>query len=99
MAKIVIKRRVSLDFLGDDYKDSYLEFSSMNIKEYSDYFADAKKLDEIKSMTLIMDALKRHFLSGKFLDQDVVADDLEQFDPQTLLKAFSNFTGATPDPK
>lgn len=35
MSKIVIKKKVSLGFLGDEYKDAYITFRSMPIKDYS----------------------------------------------------------------
>ena len=32
-----IKKKISLDFLGDDYKEGYLIFKSMPIKEFEEF--------------------------------------------------------------
>lgn len=99
MAKIVIKKRVSLDFLGDEYKESYLTFQSMSIAEYQKLLGEMTDTDNVKSLKLTLDILKRHFLEGKFLDEIVTAEDLDQFDVQTLVSCLEIFTGQQTDPK
>ena len=34
MGKIVIKKQVSLDFLGEDYKEAYINFKSIPALDY-----------------------------------------------------------------
>ena len=34
MSRIVIKKRIALDFIVEDYKDCYLEFKTIPMKDY-----------------------------------------------------------------
>lgn len=102
---IVIKKRVGLDFLGEDYKEAYLTFQSIPAIDFDEV---AKSLKSIESkgdgaVSLILEVLKKYFLSGKFPDdiglQDVASEDLNGLDPATLTKCFQVFTGTELDPK
>lgn len=41
--EIVIKKKVTLEFLGDEYKNAYLVFRSMPLKDYSTFMTDVPK--------------------------------------------------------
>lgn len=99
MANIVIKKRVGLEFLGKDYADSYLEFKSMSIAEYEKLIGDLENVDNVQSVKKTLEILKSHFLDGKFQGEVVKAEDLEQFDVQTLVTCLEYFTGQKTDPK
>lgn len=99
MAKIVIKKRVSLDFLGEDYKDSYLMFKSMPISAYEKVIDDFAEADNKTSLKLTLKILEDNFVEGKFLGEDVVKEDLNQFDIETLVACLELFTGQKQDPK
>lgn len=43
MSKIVIKKRVSLAFLGDEYKEAELVFKSIPLSDYDKFIADTPK--------------------------------------------------------
>ena len=60
MGKIVIKKRVSLDFLGEDYKEAYINFKSIPALDYEQIQEDTKKLEEgdKNSLTYIIGVLK-----------------------------------------
>lgn len=98
---IVIKKRISLEFLGEDYKDSYLIFKSISVSQFDDV---VKKTNSVKdnnsqAMKVILELLEQQFLDGKFLDQEVKREDLKDFDVETIIKCFEMFTGRTLDPK
>lgn len=65
MAKIVIKKRVSLDFLGKEYKEAYFVFRAIPLPDYKEFM---KKLpesdDEFNSLVLKID-------SDEHTDEDV----------------------------
>jgi len=105
MAKIIIERKVSLAFLGQKYKDSYLLFQAIPVGEYEKYLdkISDNKDDNKKSIRLVLQTLKTHFLGGKFSGEngleDIDKEDLEQFDGETIIHAFQALTGGKTDPK
>lgn len=98
--KILIKKKITLEFLGDEYKDDYLTFASMPLKEYEAILPTLETVtgDGKKSFDLIKATLESHFIEGKFQNQDVTKEDLSDFDLNTLIKCFQSFTGQA-DPK
>lgn len=103
MSKIVIKKRVSLEFLGEDYKDAYLLFKAMPISAFESFQREAEKVEESKSVQFLLSKLKENFLGGMFPVDDkltsIDAEDLDSFDAQSIVKAFEAYTGVNPDPK
>lgn len=99
MANIVIKKRVSLDFLGKEYEGSYLSFKSISVSEYEKLLGEFENVDNTKSIQLTLKILEEHFLEGKFQNEKVEASDLNQFDVQTLVTCLEHFTGQKIDPK
>lgn len=102
---IVIKKRVDLDFLGDEYKEAYLVFQSIPAIDFDEVVKGLKDIEnkEEGSIKFILDVLKKYFVSGKFPNDnelaDVTADDLDGLDPSSLTRCFQVFTGAELDPK
>ena len=99
---IVIKKKVSLDFLGEEYKDAYLVFQSIPIRDIDELTASVKKAEEENtSGKFILETLKKYFITGVFPDMDVLTpDDLDGLDQQSVIKAFAIFTGQLDaDPK
>lgn len=93
MAEIIIKKKVTLEFLGEEYKDSYLTFKSIPIGEYEELIAKVDKVEEDKSMSEIMRILENYFVEGLFDGQKVNKEDVSQFDGETILKCFEALTG------
>lgn len=92
---IVIKKKVSLDFLGEDYKDAYLVFRSLPLKDYEElsHKIDEAQQNEVASK-FILNVLKEYFVRGSFPDMETVTkEDLDGLDIDTVLKCFSVFTG------
>jgi CO dehydrogenase/acetyl-CoA synthase epsilon subunit len=103
MGKIVIKKRITLEFLGDEYKDCYLEFNTIPMKDYIEYVKKASQAKgEAEASQYIIDALTPLFVSGKFLENDelfdVTKDQIQDFNVETLVTAFNMLTGQTPSP-
>lgn len=103
---IVIKKRVGFEFLGEEYKDAYLNFKSIPVSEYSDIESKAKQFekDNEGSVEYMLGLLKKHFIDGKFPNEkgdleDVKADDLGGLDAESLINCFKTFTGQAIDPK
>jgi len=103
MAKIIIKKTISLEFLGEDYKDGYLTFKTIPLKDYEQFVTQSKKQDEAESIKLIVETLKKYFIEGKFPDGDKTVDltveDIEDFDVNTAITVFKYLTGQEIDPK
>ena len=98
MANIVIKRKVNLDFLGDEYKDSYLVFRAVPVVAYEDL---STRIDSVsgnqESMTEIIKILEEYFVDGVFDNEKVLKEDIKQFDGDTMLRCFETLTGQTRD--
>ena len=88
---IVIKKRVSLDFLGEEYKDSYLILKSISIGEY-DKLGDAT----------VKDVVIERFLDGKIKQDgeliDITKENLTELPGEVFVEAFAAITGQL-DPK
>lgn len=84
MARLRIKKRFSLAFLGDEWKDGYLEFESFTAKDISDNIStnvdpnnpDAKAVKE--SYDGMIAKLEEHFISGKFPTEDGKLEDIKK---------------------
>ena len=105
MANIRIKKRVTLEFLGDEYNDSYLEFYALPIKEYKSLVEQIEAIgeDNQKATEAVIETLKKNFVAGKIsVDgklEDVDAEDIESLDIETILKSYQRYTGTDLDPK
>lgn len=107
MGKIVIKRQVSLDFLGDDYKEAYIVFKAIPVKDYADLMEKMPKegeADNGKAVTMMVELLEKYFYKGKFPDDngelvDLEASDMADLDQEAAIKCFQRVVGQDPDPK
>lgn len=92
---IVIKKRVNFDFLGEDYKDSFLVFQSIPISDYGELLKSISEAgdDNVKATLFMLESLKKYFIEGTFPDLTVSKDDLEGLDGESILKCFAVFTG------
>lgn len=99
---IVIKKKVSLDFLGEDYKDAYLVFRIIPIDDLQD-LANVK-VKEGEAFKVSKERLQRYFIEGEFPDeegklQSVSKEELGQFDQETVNKCLNILLGNEIDPK
>lgn len=101
---LVIRKRVSLDFLGEEYKDSYLVFRSIPVPDYENIIDEVDKLDNKKSIQYIVTTLEKYFIEGKGLDESgsliaITQNDIKLLDGETTIKCFETLTGRIVDPK
>lgn len=101
---IVIKRKVNLDFLGDDYKEAYIIFKALPVSEYETVIPKLNEItDTVENIQYILKILQDKFISGKFPSDDGLIDltskDLGSLDEYTLAECLSYITGQKIDPK
>lgn len=105
MGKIVIKKRVSFDFLGDEYKECYIDFQRIPVADFEDIQKQMKDIEENKgsSFMIVLDVLKKYFVAGMFIiDSKLEAigkDDLDGLDAESTIRCFQIMTGQEIDPK
>lgn len=97
-------RRVSLEFLGEEWKESYIEFRFLT---WADSQAEKQRnKDNVTEsdayLEQAMDTLQRAFVSGKSLNEqdelvELGAADLKGFDIDGLLTLYQRVLGV-PDP-
>lgn len=98
---IVIKKKVVFDFLGEDYKDAYINFQSIPLKDFDLLSKDIEEAQkDNKASSFILDALKKYFIDGSFPGiEKLVANDLDGLDQESVIKCFAIFTGQELSPK
>lgn len=102
---IVIKKRVNLDFLGEEYKDAYLTFKSIPAVDFDEVTTKLKSIEgkEESSLTFLIEILSKYFIEGEFPEDGkltaVKKEDMGQLDALTLIECFKVFTGQSLDPK
>lgn len=105
MSEFYIKKKISLDFLGEEYKEAYLMFKSIPVKLYDKIFKDAKNKNNLEAAKAAMIILKERFIEGQFPDEDgkligVKVEDLDDIvDETTLNNCYLTLIGQSPDPK
>jgi hypothetical protein len=103
MSKLVIKKKVYLDFLGEEYAEAYIEFRSIPVGDYDDLLkkiGEAEKDDSgNKTNTTILDILKEYYLNSSFpndegkLESLDDKEELDNLDSQAIIRCFSKLTG------
>lgn len=97
---LVIKKRVDLDFLGEDFKDTFVTFKSIPAKDLPEIVKLTKEAEEsVDAIPHILKLLKKYFLDGEHEGEAVKAEDLDELDAETLVKCFEIITGQSADPK
>lgn len=102
MAEIIIRRRVNLDFLGERYVESYLEFKSIAVRAFPNIIKsldEADKDDEDAQLKAMLKVLEDHFVEGIFDKQKVNKEDVGEFDNATIIKCFEMLTGQDLSPE
>lgn len=96
MAEIIIRKRVNLDFLGERYSESYLEFKSIAVRNFPKMIKtldEADKGDDDAQLKAMLKVLEDHFVEGIFDKQKVEKTDIGDFDNDTIIRAFEALTG------
>lgn len=97
MAKFKVVKKLSLDFLGDDWKDAYINFQVLTIADIKNKFPALANLDVddpksvVGGMDTILDIHKDKFVEGKGPgNKELVVADLEDL-PAELMKRALDF--------
>lgn len=98
MAEIVIKKTIRLGFLGEKYKDDYLVFKAVPVKDFESLMEKTPD-SNIQATKFICKVLKDKFIEGKFQGETVNATDIDSFDGITVSECFAILTGQKLDPK
>ena len=96
MPKFKIYKRLDLSYIGPEWKDCYLLFSSITFSEVSQYKI-AEKTDEEKSQ-MALKSLEDHFIEGKAVNEkgEIIAIEKEDFKDlpvDVVLKAINFLIG------
>lgn len=100
MANIVIKRKLTLEFLGSEHADDYLTFKSIPVVKYDeivDKIDNVEDTDNKGATQIMLSILKEYFLDGSFGGDKVLAEDLDELDGTTVMKCFETLTGQVAD--
>lgn len=98
---LVIKKRVSLDFLGDEYKEGELIFRSIPAKDLPGIMDKTEGADNKSSkiIPIFIEVLETYFLEGSNDKEPVTKEDIGQLDAESVLHCFQILTGQKIDPK
>jgi len=94
MKKFCYASKFSLDFLGKDWKDAFLEFDGLSIKEIRELIdGNIDKKDPSVIMKESLELVKRQFIKGMAPGKNgdlkkVEKEDIEELPKQVLDKAF-----------
>lgn len=99
---LVIKKRVSLEFLGDDYAEGYLVFTAIPTSDMVALQAKASKLQEKEddataSLTFLTEEIISRFVEGKIPQDgklvDVTKENLTDLSSDVFIEAWQQMNG------
>ncbi len=102
---LVIRKKVTLEFLGDEYKDAYLVFKAIpigDLQKIQDKMPTENDKDTSKAIPVMLEVLKDYFQDGKFPNEkgeleDVTKEDLDNLDANSAVKCFQGLSGVDPN--
>lgn len=98
---LVIRKRISLDFLGEEYKDAYLVFRAIPVNDLSEIqkgLPSQEDGDNTQAIPVMLNVIKKYFLNGQApgesgeLEQ-VNVEDLDLIDANTAIHCFQGLSG------
>lgn len=101
MSKLIIRKRVSLAFLGEECAKAYIDFRSLPVGEYDQLLQKIKTAgdDDKKANSTILGILKDYYLGGKYPNEEGALeelegkDELDGLDLNAVLICFGELTG------
>ena len=94
MAKFKVVKKLPLDFLGEGWKDAYINFQVLTIADIKNKFPTLTELDVedptsvIKGMDTILKILTDKFVDGKDNEgKEIKVEDLEELPAEVMKKA------------
>ena len=107
MPEIVVKKRISLEFLGEEYKEGFIIASSLPMSEEQTIQDKAKaiinvdgKPDEKKSIDFLKEFVLDRFIEGKFISADgeviLTKENLDKLPSEVFIQVSSILQGQVP---
>lgn len=98
---LVIKKRVSLEFLGDEYKDGEIVFKSIPAKDLPEIISKSEAAGEDSKLLIpvFIDVLQSYFIDGGVGDDKIAKEDIGELDADSVIHCFQILTGQAIDPK
>lgn len=101
---VKIEKRISLDFLGDEYSESYVVFQAIPMKEYEDIQNKTEAIQEANdnhaAMQFMFDLLSTRFIKGEIAQDGKLVqlkpEDLEDMPGEFFLGVMERMTGQDP---
>lgn len=99
------KKKITLEFLGDEYKDSYIELESMPMNELEALLNKAKDTDQSQdrgeALSFMRNAVSDRFVGGS-VSQDgkmveVKKEDVASLPAEVFIEAFQQIVGKIPN--
>lgn len=96
---IVVTKRISLEFLGDEYKEGYIKVKSIPLKEYATLQDEIKKVEEdnTKALAYIRVLIKAQFIEGKIPQGtetvDLTAENLDELPGEVFVEVMGQLSG------
>ena len=89
-------KRISLEFLGEEWNESYLEFRTLTWADAARFQAEG--LDESKAAGVLVATLKDMFVSGKAVGADgslveLEKSDIDELDLETITQVTTQLAG------
>ncbi|QNK82600.1 hypothetical protein [Nakamurella sp. PAMC28650] len=97
--KFIVRKHVSLDFLGEDWKEAFIDynaFDSNDLLQISEISTDES--DKTSSFRRMLELLKANFLDGKGVGVDglvdLTQDDLSQLPIEIVNRSIEALNGS-----
>lgn len=99
------KKKVTLEFLGDEYKDSYIELESMPMDKLEELLNEAKDTDKSQdrgeALSFMRKAITERFVGGSVVQDgkmvDVSPEDVKSLPAEVFIEAFQQIVGKLPN--
>lgn len=101
---LVIRKKITCEFLGDEYKEAYLIFKVIPIAEVASVQEGLPKGDtdeaKVAAIPKMLELLKKYFIEGKFPDEkgeleEVKAEDLDNMNAELAIHCFQGLSGVS----
>lgn len=93
---LAIKKRVNLEFLGEEFKEAYIIFQAIPLKDYEEILNSPD--EGIDALKQIRDTLDKYFISGKVPNDkgelgDMKKEELGELDGDAATNCFQVLSG------
>lgn len=100
MSKFKVIKRLSLAFLGEDWKDCYISYNAITVSDVKNKFPKLASIDpdDVKAVNAgidnMLDILKEKFIEGKSPEGDLTKEDLDEMPVEIIRESLSFLSAA-----